>query len=91
MATHTTTTDDAEAVSVLALHSALRRRGVAAMDGDQANEVVSEHAGRQIAVRYDGEVWVRDVAGTDRNVAVSRSGDEDALARWIANELLGQL
>lgn len=76
---------------IAALHSALRRRGVAAVDGDQPGEVRAEHAGRCIVVRLSGGKWVSPVDGGGRTAPIGREGEEESLARWIAGELLGRV
>jgi hypothetical protein len=91
MTTHTTSADGAVDASVLALHSALRRRGLAPTDGDQTGEVRVEHRGRRIDVCFQDGEWRRPIPGTERLAVVSREGAEEFLGRWIANELLGQL
>ncbi|WP_152514395.1 hypothetical protein [Nocardiopsis valliformis] len=79
------------ALPLAALHSAIRRRGVAAMDGGQPGEVRAEHAGRCIVVRLSGGKWVSPVDGGGRTAPIGREGEEDSLARWIAGELLGRV
>lgn len=59
------------------------------MDGDQAGEVRAVHAARQYIVRFDGTDWLMPVLGTDRHTVVAHGGEEEFLARWLANELLG--
>lgn len=78
--------------AVLALHSALRRRGIAAMDGDLPGSVRVEYAGRRVSVRYADSRWWRPGSGSpDTAVPVARSGDEARLARDLVAELLGRL
>ncbi|MDT0330104.1 hypothetical protein [Nocardiopsis lambiniae] len=77
---------------MLALHSALRRRGIAAMEGDLPGSVCVEYAGRRVMVRYVDRRWWRPMPGEpDVTVPVARSGDEDVLARDLVAELLGRL
>ncbi|GAA1459299.1 hypothetical protein GCM10009603_16430 [Nocardiopsis exhalans] len=83
----TDTTDRA----VLALHSAIRRRGVAAMDGEQTGEVRAEHGGRCIVVRLSEGLWVSVVDGGGRTAPIGREGGEEPLARWLTGELLGRI
>lgn len=87
----TTSADGAVDAAVLALHSAIRRRGVAAMDGDQEGEVRATHAARMYVVRFDGTDWLMPVPGTDRLTLIAHGGEEEFLGRWMANELLGRL
>ncbi|WP_431871932.1 hypothetical protein [Nocardiopsis eucommiae] len=89
MTTDTTPADGAVERAVLALHSAIRRRGVAAMDGDQAGEVRAIHNARMYVVRFDGTDWLMPIPGTDRHTVIAHGGEEGFLARWLANELLG--
>ncbi|MDT0328141.1 hypothetical protein [Nocardiopsis lambiniae] len=78
--------------AVLALHSALRRRGVAAVAGDLPDSVRAEHAGRQITVRLVDGQWWRPMPGEPSvTVPVARQGSEDLLARHLVSELLGRL
>ncbi|MDE3724614.1 hypothetical protein PWG71_24770 [Nocardiopsis sp. N85] len=78
--------------AVLALRSALRRRGIAAMDGDLSGSVRAEHAGIRVTVRYADHRWWRPMSGAaEVTVPVAREGDEDALARRLTDELLGRL
>ena len=78
--------------AVLALHSALRRRGIAAGDGDLPGSVRAEYAGRRVTVRHVDRQWWRPMPGEPHvTVPVARSGDEDTLARDLVAELLGRL
>ncbi|WP_306367797.1 hypothetical protein [Nocardiopsis sp. CC223A] len=78
--------------AVLALHSALRRRGIAARDGDLPGSVHAEYAGRRVTVRHTDHRWWRPMPGEPHTtVPVARSGDEDTLARDLVTELLGRL
>lgn len=74
-----------------ALHSAIRRRGVAAMDGDHAGEVRAEHGGRCIVVRLSEGRWVSAIDGDGCTVPIGREGQEESLARWLTGELLGRI
>lgn len=86
----TPTTSETE-TAVLALCSALRRRGVAAAPGDLPGSVRAEHAGRRVTVRLLDRRWWRPMPdGPRTTVAVARSGDEDSLARDLVSELLGR-
>ena len=88
--THNPETDDHFAV--LALHSALRRRGIAATDGDLPASVQAEHSGHRIIVHHaDGRWWRPMHDAPHVTVPVARSGDEHALARDLVAELLGRL
>ncbi|WP_306366654.1 hypothetical protein [Nocardiopsis sp. CC223A] len=88
---HTPVTADTE-TAVLALRSALRRRGVAATDGDLPGSVRAEHAGHRVTVRHTDDRWWRPMPGEPHiTVPVARSGGEDALARDLVAELLGRL
>ncbi|WP_306369002.1 hypothetical protein [Nocardiopsis sp. CC223A] len=78
--------------AVLALHSALRRRGVAVVDGDLPGSVRAEHAGRRITVRLVDGQWWRPMPGEPHAaVPLARQGGEDLLARQLVCELLGRL
>ncbi|MDE3720499.1 hypothetical protein PWG71_03800 [Nocardiopsis sp. N85] len=82
---------EAEA-AVLALHSALRRRGIAARDGDLPGSVRAEYAGRHVTVRYVDHRWWRPMWGEPHvTVPVAHEGGEDHLARDLVSELLGRL
>ncbi|MFL1378063.1 MULTISPECIES: hypothetical protein [unclassified Nocardiopsis] len=82
---------DAE-TAVLALHSALRRRGVAAADGDLPFSVRAEHAGRRLTVHLLDHQWRRPMPGRPgTTVPLARQGAEDHLARQLVSELLGRL
>ncbi|WP_306368067.1 hypothetical protein [Nocardiopsis sp. CC223A] len=93
--THRTVTghlDTDTETAVLALHSALRRRGVAAADGDLPGSVRAEHAGRRITIRLVDRQWWRPMPGRpDVTVPLARQGAEDLLARQLVCELLGRL
>ncbi|MFL1378405.1 MULTISPECIES: hypothetical protein [unclassified Nocardiopsis] len=78
--------------AVLALRSALRRRGVAAMDGDLPDSVRAEHEGRHITVRLVDRQWRRQMPGQPgTTVTLTRQGAEDHLSRQLVSELLGRL
>ncbi|CAL9374693.1 hypothetical protein SUDANB121_00942 [Nocardiopsis dassonvillei] len=86
--TRTPTAPETE-TAVLALCSALRRRGVAAARGDLPGSVRAEYAGRRVTVRLLDRRWWRPMpGGPHTTVAVARSGDEDSLGRDLAAELL---
>lgn len=90
MATHTAPAGGAVDTAVLTLHSAIRRRGVAAMDGDQSGEVRAEHGGRCIVVRLFEGRWISAIDGDGRTAPIGREGEEESLARWLTGELLGR-
>lgn len=77
---------------MLALRSALRRRGVAAEDGDLPDSVRAEHGGRQLTVRLTDGHWWRSMTGDPLlTIPVAPVGSEDLLARHLVSELLGRL
>ncbi len=80
------------AMAVMALHSALRRRGIAVTDGDLPGSVRAEHAGRRVDVRYSDRHWWRTMPGDPRvTVPIAPEGSEHTLARDLVAELLGRL
>jgi hypothetical protein len=91
MATHSAPADGAVDTAVLTLHSAIRRRGVAAMDGEQPGEVRAEYGGRCIVVRLFEGRWISAVDGGGCTAPIGREGEEESLARWLAGELLGRI
>ena len=87
---HTPAADDGTAA--LALRSALRRRGIAAADGDPPGSVRAEHAGRRLTVRHADGRWWRPMPGRPHVLFPGApSGGEEALARDLAAELLRRL
>lgn len=87
----TTSATDTTGRAVLALHSAIRRRGVAAVDGDRPDEVRAEHGARCIVVRLSEGRWLSAVDGGGRAAPIGREGEEESLARWLTGELLGRI
>jgi hypothetical protein len=78
--------------AVMALHSALRRRGIAATDGDLPDSVRAEYAGRRVDVHYSDHHWWRTMPGESRiTIPIAPSGSEHTLARDLVAELLGRL
>lgn len=76
----------------MALHSALRRRGIAAMDGGTPGSVRADYAGRRVTVHHKDGHWWRPMPGEPHvTIPIARTGDEYTLARDLVAELLGRL
>ncbi|MGQ4268554.1 hypothetical protein [Nocardiopsis changdeensis] len=84
--------DSDNEVAVLALRSALRRRGIASTDGDLPLSVRADYDGRRVTVRLTEQQWWRPMPGEPGiTIPLARQGAEDDLAHRLVRELLGRL